>query len=431
MILQESCNIDVRAANKEPDREWMAENVPVFEKIFYLGHFLFDTVQAISGEKFANGSTDILIENDLITFAETKEWDKFIYSLCYHFLEDGRNSIIDTNLQDDFNRRIKTELGLDLTNIGGTLAYLNNELQNRNPPMLCTLAEFINLLKENSKSPDIEPFINGLILNRDNVTSIKMGAISPYTGNRILHKPILTFNLDGTPCILTEQYSFMEALNTFFQNGITLGKIPAEWEDIQFMKAICKDYKAHHKNILEDPVEESLKSNEIKYIRNVKTLYGSDGNDLSINDTPGEIDFIFLLNKKIYIADCKNLTKRYEIHGYYQDISKFKDKYNPKMKEKLTFFNNQRAKLEDNLRVCLKLPDLDLSAFKIEGIFIINTPTLYALNGDYKTYTFHRFNQLLAGKDFFNSYMDWPEGVGTHKIKWPFIDNLKKVIAGM
>ncbi|MGZ3821561.1 MAG: NERD domain-containing protein [Mucilaginibacter sp.] len=182
---------------------------------------------------------------------------------------------------------------------------------------------------------------------------------------------------------------------------------------------------------MEDPVEESLKSNGIKYIRNVKTLYSSDGNDLSINDTPGEIDFIFLLNKKIYIADCKNLTKRYEIHGYYQDISKFKDKYNPKMKEKLSFFNNQRAKLEENLRVCLKLPDLDLSAFKIEGIFIINTPTLYALNGDYKTYTFHRFNQLLAGKDFFNSYMDWPEGVGTYKIKWPFIDNLKKVIAGM
>jgi hypothetical protein len=378
IILQESCNIDIEVSKKEPDLRWMQDNVPIFEKIIYLGHFLFDTVQSIAEEKFTGGSVDILVENDLITFANTKEWDKFIYSLSYHFFEDGRNSIIDVNLQDDFNKRIKTELGIDLKEIEGILAYLNKLLQNKNPPMLCTLEEFIDLLKKNSTSDDIVPFINGLILNRDNVTTIKMAATSPYTGKRIIHKPILTFNLDGTPCILTEQYTFSEALNTFFQNGITLGKIPSEWEHIQFMKKICKDYKAHHKNILEDPVEQSLKKNQINYQRNVKTLFAADGNHLSINDTPGEIDFIFLLNNKIYIADCKNLTKRYEMHGYYQDI---------------------------------------------------NTPTLYALNGEFKTYTFHRFNLLLTGDDFFNSYMEWPEGIGTHIIRWPFINNLKKVTA--
>lgn len=429
MILQESCNQDLKATRVGVDSNWMDEHIPIFEKIIYLGNFLWTTAQSIAEEKFTNGSVDIRIDDDLITFINTPEWDRFIYSLCYHFYEDGRESIIDVNLHSDFNERIKLELGIDLDDIEHLLAGLNNLLQNREPPELCTLSQFVELLKEKSDSPFIDAFINGLILNKENVASIKSSVVSPYTGNRIIHKPILTFNFDDTPCILAEQFSFAEALNTFFQNGITLGKIPAEWDAIPFMKTICKDYAAHHKNILEDPVEECLKTNNIPYVRNVKALKSSRGKDLSINNSPGEIDFIFLFNNKIYLADCKNLTKRYEMHGYYQDIDKFRDKYNPKMKEKLEFMAVNRNLLEDSLKIELKAPALDLSNFKLEGIFIINTPTLYALNGDFKTYTFHRFNLLLAGKDFFNSYLEWPEDLRTHKIRWPFIKNLQKVIA--
>jgi hypothetical protein len=98
------------------------------------------------------------------------------------------------------------------------------------------------------------------------------------------------------------------------------------------------------------------------------------------------------------------------------------------MKEKLAFMADNRLRLEDNLRIGLEQPALDLSNYRLEGIFIINTPTLYALNGDYKTYTFHRFNLLLKGKDFFDLYLDWPEWVGTHQIRWPFIDNLNRAI---
>lgn len=429
MVLQESCNINLKATRIDRDGKWMAQYVPILEKIIYLGHFLFDTVQSIAEEKITNGSIDIRIKDDLITFANTKEWDRFIYSICGHFNEDVRESIIDVNLHDDFNKRIKSELGIDLNDVEELLAGLNNLLQNRNPPELCPLSQFIELLKERSNSTFIDSFINGLILNTDNVTNIKAGVLSPYTPKRVIHKPILTLNFDDTPCILVEQFSFAEAMNTFFQNGITLGKIPEEWADIPFIKTIRNDYLAHHKNILENPVEESLKNHNIPYQRNVKALRSTDGKHLSINKTPGEIDFIFLLNTKIYIADCKNLTKRYEMRGYYQDIAKFEDEYNPKMKEKLKFLAHNRQRLEDNLRIELKNPGLDISSYQIEGVFIINTPTLYALNGEFKTYTFHRFNQLLEGNDFFDSYIEWPEGIGTYKIQWPFIHNLQKAIS--
>lgn len=43
--------------------------------------------------------------------------------------------------------------------------------------------------------------------------------------------------------------------------------------------------------------------------RNVKTLKSVNHyKNHSVNDEPGEIDFIFILDKKAYLADCKNLT---------------------------------------------------------------------------------------------------------------------------
>ncbi|WP_157604485.1 hypothetical protein [Solitalea canadensis] len=428
MILQQSCLQDLVSSNSAPDQKWIQRSVLSIEKLIYLGHYLFGQVDAISEEKITNGSIDIIYESGLITFINTKEWDNFLPSLSQHFILDDRNSIVDKNLQPDFNHRIKTELGLDLKDIESLLAYLNNLLHDSEPPRLCTLKEFIAILKSKTNSPYIEPFIKGLILNRENVTDIKKAAISPYTGKRIIHKPLLTLTIDGTECILTDQFSLLEAFNTFFQNNITLGKIPKEWEQVPFLKKIRNDFKDRNKDILENPVEKLLKGYNVDYDRNVKTLYAHDKGHLSINKTPGEIDFIFIYNDTVYIADCKNLTKRYEMQGYYQDITKFTDEYNLKMKEKLEFMRQNLNRLQEHLQIKLNKPYLVLTNFKLEGIFIINTPTIYVLNGLYKIYTFNRFDLFIKGDDFFTKYIDWPEKNPIHKITWPFIDNLKKVI---
>jgi len=159
MILQESCLLNLQSAKRAPDGEWIKSSVFLIEKLIYLGHCLFDQVEAISEEKITNGSIEIIFEKGLITFINSKPWDNYLPSLSQHFLEDGRNSIIDTNLQNDFNRRITPELGIDLKGIERILASLNNDLQNREPPVLCTLNEFIGILKQNSASPFIEQFI--------------------------------------------------------------------------------------------------------------------------------------------------------------------------------------------------------------------------------------------------------------------------------
>src|SRR3954467_11662835 len=97
--------------------------------------------------------------------------------------------------------------------------------------------------------------------------------------------------IDNAPCLLINEFSFSEAMNTFFQNNITLGKIPQEWESIKFLTDIRNDYKNHNKDILGNPVEELLKKEKVQYVRNIKTLFAKNNKHLPINKTPGEIDF--------------------------------------------------------------------------------------------------------------------------------------------
>lgn len=428
LILQESCMVQTVSA-PAPDQTWMDKHISVLEKLIYLGDFLIMMTDAISEQKITEGSVELTLESGLLTFRNSAEWEGFLPAIMSGFGGDGRGSLIEEGLEAAFNKKFKAEVGLDLADVRGYMGALNEKLHNMNPPRFVTLKELLEFLSEKGAKETIEPFIRGLLLNKDNVASVRNAVEKPYLGKRIIHRPLLTLTIDDEDCVLVYPYSFEEAMNTLFQNNLTMGKYPDDWKQLSFMPQLVKDFKAKHKDILENPVEDALKAKGVLYDRNVKVLYSTDHQHVSINLKPGEIDFIFILNHTIYIADCKNLTKRYEMHGWYQDISKFEnDNYNAKMTEKLNFLNENLALFEQHLRIQLKRPELNIAVYKIEGIFIINTPTIYMLNGQYKIYTYHRFKQLLDGTDFFDRYIMWPRVNPVAKITWPFIENLKREI---
>jgi hypothetical protein len=428
LILQQSCMIATVSGPKRDDA-WMQKHIAILEKLIYLGDFLIMMVDAISEQKITEGSVELSFESGLLAFQNSVAWKDFLPAIMSGFGEDGRESLIEEGLETLFNQKFKAEVGLDLADVRGYMGVLNEKLHNMSPPRFVTLKELLTFLSEKGAKETIEPFIKGLLLNKNNVASIRNAVEKPYLGKRIIHRPLLTLTIDQEDCVLVYPYSFEEAMNTLFQNNLTMGKYPENWNQLAFMAQLVKDFKAKHKDILEDPVEAALKAKGMLYDRNVKVLYKKDHQHVSINLKPGEIDFIFILEDTIYIADCKNLTKRYEMHGWYQDISKFtNDGYNAKMEEKLNFLNENLSLFEEHLRIQFKTPNLDISKYQLEGIFIINTPTIYMLNGQYKIYTYHRFKQLLDGTDFFDRYIMWPRVNPVAKITWPFFDNLKKEI---
>jgi len=427
LILQESCSIEI-SENIQPSLKWMDKTLKIIEELVFLGSFAFDMVNVISEQKLTEGSVQITFKDDLYVFGNPPEWEGFFGLFHENFDEQMDGSINDASLQKKFDKVLKDEFHIDLTELSIIIESVSERLYNQMPPRFCMITELIDIFKEESESPYIENFILGLILNKNNVAKLKSGIYSSYNGDRLIHRPFLTINIEDTPCILFSKYTFLEAINTLFQNQITHGKLPAEWKQIPFIKKVQGNLIQYHKDILENPVERALSEKKISHDRNVKTLKAINHyENHSINNNPGEIDFIFILEKIIYLADCKNLTKRYEMHGYYQDLTKF-EPYNTKMTEKVSFMRNNLDKLERHLRIITRNQSLDIREYEIEGIFIVNTPTLYAVNAPFKVYSFYNFELLIDGEDVYEGVISVPDGNDT-EIPWPYIDNYNSYLS--
>ena len=428
LILQESLKTEI-TENIEPSELWIKDTVSKLEELIFLGIFALDMVNVISENKFTGGSVGIRFQSGLYNIFTRSEWDGFFSLFFEDYDEQIDNSIVDTGLQEVFDAALRSEFNLDLEQLSIILGDVANRLYNQYPPRFCTVSELISIFKAESDSPYIADFISGLMLDRSNVAETGSGIYSAYNGNRLLHRPLLRIDIGETPCVLFDKFSFIESLNTLFQNTLTHGKSPKEWLGIPPIKKVMGKLVEGHKDILEDPVEIQLKEMKLQYDRNVKTLKALNPfYNTSINDNPGEIDFIFIIGDRIYIADCKNLTKRYEMHGFYQDLQKFAA-YEDKMFQKLNFLNQNLDKFEAHLRIVTHNSSLNINDYKIAGVFIVNTPTLYAVNSKYKIYSFHNFTLLIQGDDVYDGVICVPDAEET-EIAWPYIDNYKNYLNG-
>lgn len=426
LILQESCFVEIKE-NIEPSTKCMMRSLALIEELIFLGSFAYDMVNSIAEQKFTGCSVQIVFKNNLYVFQNTPDWKGFFDLFHKDFDQQVDGSIHDESLQQKFNSVLVDEFKIDLTHLFFIIGSVSDRLYNQIPPRICMVSELITLFKSESESTYIDPFILGLTLNRENVADLKSGIYASYNGDRLIHRPFVSINIEDTPCVLFGKYTFLEAVNTLFQNQITHGKLPTEWKKIPFIRSIQKQLVHYHKDILENPVEEALIAKKVIHDRNVKTLKSVNHyENHSINDEPGEIDFIFILGKKVYLADCKNLTKRYEMRGYYQDLTKFKP-YDKKMNDKLDFLSENLEKLEKHLRIISKDESLDIREMTIEGIFIVNTPTLYAVNARFKVYSFYNFELLLDGQDVFDGVISVPDDKNT-EINWPYVDNYNRYL---
>src|SRR5690606_26529763 len=114
--------------------------------------------------------------------------------------------------------------------------------------------------------------------------------------------------------------------------------------------------------------------------------------------------------------------------GFSEDISRFTKDYNLRMQIKLDFMTEHPCWLEEHLQILTNNSSFKLSNFKIEGIFIVNTATLYMMNAPFKIYTYNNFKKFVAGEDFFKKFISWTDGENFGKISYPYIDNFLKVM---
>jgi hypothetical protein len=153
---------------------------------------------------------------------------------------------------------------------------------------------------------------------------------------------------------------------------------------------------------LKDEAENILKDYAIIYDRNLTNLKKWNGQHLKIeNDQCGEIDFLFLHNNKIYIADCKHQLARYDMNNFKNDFYYFevkKKSYNKIIERKLNFLTKKIKEVEEHFQVIQNDKSLEIQSYQLEPIFIINTPTFIMHNNQFRIYTLRSLEDIVQNK---------------------------------
>jgi hypothetical protein len=102
--------------------------------------------------------------------------------------------------------------------------------------------------------------------------------------------------------------------------------------------------------------------------------------------------------------------------------------YNETMTNKLIWFNRHVRYLEEHFQLKYKNLSITFNGYSLEGIFIVNSPTFYMYNSDYRIYTIDQITDVLLGKYVDPTFMIVVEEEEHEKIinaKYPFFKKPK------
>lgn len=274
-----------------------------------------------------------------------------------------------------------------------------------------------------------ELFFKGLTLDKHSKMSLLDLSCKPYNINRYLYKPIIIWNVNGKDFAFLGKNVWTESMIQFATNAIPWAKVPKEWVENRCFKKYVHKKEDQHDKWLDDEVENILMKENCLYSRNIRKLRTPNGYENFDTKGLGEVDFIIVSHdtRKILIVDCKHLQSRYDPVNQRNDFNAFtigpkKGKsYNETMSNKVKWFTSNQNLLQYHF-------DCDISRYSVEGIFIVNTPTLYMFNSEYRIYTVNQLASVLKGtfKDrTFIIHQQGEDGLKLLKINYPYFQKPK------
>jgi len=433
MILEQGCVVEMVTGEKRNEL-FKKRSFEVLNNLLFLGEMIYRFGESIAEQKMVEDITDITFDSHNLYHLERRHHYESIFAHITKELEKTKDDfIIDPAGETDFKDAVLRSTGIDYDKLKEVIyiLYVHFELE----PGDCLSASRDNFIKDICSHTTLAPavveeFLSGLTLTKENKLSITELIRRPHSLNRYLYRPLLLWSINGKPFYILGLHSLFEAENSLVLNAIPWGKFPQEWEQWPTFKEYVDRKKDAHDKWLDDKVEEIIKDCQLMYDRKVvklttkKTSYKITGKNL------GEIDFLIIspVTKKILVTECKHLVGRYDMVNWQQDFEHFtKDgktlSYNSRIKEKVKWLQQNMDVLEQHFQRKYEDPSLNLKDYTVEGIFIINTPTFYMYNADFRIYTFHHLRDVLLGEYEDPTFLIWIDGdehLTSYSIKYPY-----------
>lgn len=409
LCLEQGC--DLKLTSGPPGSiEYLKSKEDVIDSLLYLGDFIFACSNLLAEQHLIEDCVDLKFTgDDLYYFDHKHHYGHIIKELLNSLNGHLDHAVTGNNDFIDFKAALKDCLGVDYDMAVATIQAIH-ENADGGKFILDEWWIFPQNLENLYGIPykNGEQFFRGLTLTKENKMSLGEAVYKPHNINKYLYRPFLVYNVEGADLTFVGDKSFVESIMSLTTNAIGWGKFPEEWNNECFAAYVKRKVSANDK-ILEDEAEKILDSAGIIFDRNIKYLRRWNGQHLNIdNPECGEIDFLFLHNSIIYIADSKHQLARYDMNNFRNDYAYFetnKKAYNKTIKRKIEFLSNMASQLEEHFQVLQNDRNFKLGSFEVEGIFIVNTPTFIMYNNAYRIYTLKDFSEFINNTFADKTYM--------------------------
>lgn len=428
-ILETACEVDMY--NGEiMDHTFKERFENKLNDLLFLGEMILTCVSLYAEQTMIEDVNEVRFEDDLYVFSRKHHYDFIFQHISKESGGQLTKAVVDTSELAgfvDLKSALKNCFGIDYDNVGHLIASIHEMNEEKGGDVVAVGWEtfphnLVTLFGVDYSNANI--FFKGLTLDKANKMSLLDLACKPYKINRYLYKPILVWNIDGENYSIVGKNSWSETFIQLATNSIPWGKAPEEWLRNKCFKEYVHRKEDDHDKWLDDAVEEKLITAKVMYDRNVKSI-----SNININtEEVGEIDFVIVSEKikKIYIVDCKHLLGRYDTPNQRNDYNVFvsgKKPYNKTLKRKIKWFNENKELLKKHFEKKYPERKTNFDDFKIEGIFIINTQTLYMYNSEYRIYDVTQVEDVIMGtyKDpTFMILIDDDDKSGILQVNYPY-----------
>jgi len=404
LVLEQGCDIDLEWGKFPTGQEVLSMDEKI-QELLYLGTWMYGFADTIAFQKMVEECHEVYFdEEDLLVVDWQYHYGKTYNQLFPMLVEDYAKGTFDEEAIHELKATIEKCFSIDYDFAGGIIFEIKKH-HSPHEPDLQTIEPHIlplNLVNQSEIPKDLaEKFYNGLALSRKNKLPIEQVILKPYSTQRYMFRPILIYSIGGEDRALVGQEKFAESMMVLATNAIHWNAMFCEWLELRCIQFFITKKSNEHDKILEDKIEEIVKTKGLLYCRNIKSFKQPSKSNIRIdNELAGEIDLIVVnLNiNKVFVADAKYNRARYEAVGYRNDYTNFIKSYEPKLSKKIDWIKNNLPILQEHLKIIYNRIDIDLTGFEVNGIFIINTPTFYMFNGAYKAITLKQIGDFLEGK---------------------------------
>jgi hypothetical protein len=401
LALEQSCDINYINSSKAT-RELIRQFDETIEDLLYIGAELYRAGEFLSELRMVPNILIAIVRKDgLFQITRDIHVEAIFEGVFSKMKKDFSKGIVDTEGVVQLKGKIQECFGIDYDFAAYQIMHIkkhhspqNWQFQTIEPGILVQ-----NLVANGVGQVNAERFYSGLTLTNGNKLPVKDAVYRVNSMDRYFFRPILEITQNGSPRHLIGREKWAESIVVLATNNFQWNKAPAEWKENTCFQDYLEQKSEEHDSLLENEVEKILQENSIYFFRNITSLTdGKTTKTLNIAGV-GEIDFIWvdIKRKRIVVADCKYNRARYDMISFSADDTNFRGSYEKKIHGKSQWVDDNKVFVLKYFMHLFPSSDLDTEEYKVEELFIINTPTLYMYLNRVNTVCF--FNLVEFMKD--------------------------------